>query len=111
MIAVIFEVTPHPNYQDEYFQIAAELKSSLVNIEGFISIERFQSLVSPNKYLSLSFWQDEKSVKTWRTQFDHKNAQQQGKNRIFENYHLRVASVVRDYGMSTRSECPIDNKG
>ncbi len=108
MIAVIFEVTPHQQYKDEYFEIAAELKSSLVNIDGFVSIERFQSLVSPNKYLSLSFWQNEKSVKAWRTQFDHKNAQQQGRNRIFENYRLRVADVGRDYSMTNRAQCPED---
>ncbi|ROH87507.1 antibiotic biosynthesis monooxygenase [Chryseobacterium cucumeris] len=109
MIAVIFEVAPEEGKNDEYLDIARSLKSELEVIPGFISIERFQSLVDPRKILSLSFWKDEDSIKEWRNRTTHRKAQQAGRNSVFEDYRLRVASVIRDYGMSERQEAPADN--
>ncbi|MBE9598624.1 antibiotic biosynthesis monooxygenase [Pedobacter sp. MC2016-24] len=109
MIAVIFEVMPEAGKKDEYLSIAKALRSELDNVQGFISIERFQSLVDPNKILSLSFWQSEESVREWRNQTMHRKAQQAGRNSVFEDYRLRVATVIRDYGMGERAEAPQDN--
>ena len=110
MIAVIFEVIPHDEHKDEYFKIAAELKPVLEKIEGFISVERFQSINDPGKILSLSFWKDEESVKSWRNIEVHRSAQSEGRNNIFKDYHLRIAEVNRDYGMFDRAEAPVDSK-
>ncbi len=109
MIAVVFEVVPKTEGKDEYLNIAKELRPELDNIPGFISIERFQSLIDPEKILSLSFWENEESVKKWRNQSKHRNAQEAGRNSVFENYRLRVATVIRDYGMTERAEAPADN--
>jgi len=106
MIVVIFEVTPKTENKNEYLALANNLKSQLEQTVGFISIERFQSLSDKNKMLSLSFWQDEKSVKTWRIQLCHRAAQNKGREYIFENYRLRVADIMRDYGMTDRSQVP-----
>lgn len=101
MIAVIFEVKIKPGKQDEYLQIAAKLREHLANVDGFISIERFASLSEEGKLCSLSFWKDESSIKHWR-EFDmHRLAQEKGKSSIFANFRIRVAEVVRDYGMNT----------
>jgi len=108
MIAVIFEVIPKEEFRHEYFDIAGKLKETLLNIEGFISIERFQSLTDSNKLLSLSFWRDEAAVKAWRTLDCHRDAQQKGKNKIFEHYRLRVADVARDYTLTDRVQTPND---
>ena len=106
MIAVIFEVKIQAGKQDEYLQIAAKLREHLVNIDGFISIERFASLSEEGKLCSLSFWKDEASIKQWR-EFDmHRLAQEKGKAGIFADFRIRVAEVVRDYGMSDREEVP-----
>src|SRR5215204_8090 len=99
MIAVIFEVVPAKGKRDEYLDIAAQLKSELTKIEGFISIERFQSLVDPEKILSLSFWETEESVRAWRNTELHRAAQTVGRASVFRDYRLRVAFVERDYGM------------
>lgn len=107
MIAVIFEVTPKANGKDEYFDIASTLKSTLVTMDGFISIERFVSMTDSNKVLSLSFWQDEQSVIAWREQTSHQRAQAKGRNCLFEDYRLRVAHVLRDYGMNERAQAPL----
>lgn len=109
MIAVIFEVVPKEGRKNEYLNIAKMLKPDLDNIPGFISIERFQSLVDPKKILSLSFWENEESVREWRNQKLHRNAQQMGRNFVFEDYRLRVAAVIRDYGMNERETAPADN--
>lgn len=109
MIAVIFEVLPKEEKKDEYLNIAKMLRPDLDNIKGFISIERFQSLVDPKKILSLSFWENEESVMEWRNQTIHRNAQQMGKDSVFEDYRLRVTSVIRDYGMTERAQAPADN--
>ena len=108
MIAVIFEVWPDAGHRQDYFDIAASLKSDLEKIDGFISVERFASLVEEGKILSLSFWRDEDAVKTWRTQVEHRAAQRAGRGGIFRDYRLRVASVLRDYGMFERDEAPAD---
>ncbi|MEO8404455.1 MAG: antibiotic biosynthesis monooxygenase [Chitinophagaceae bacterium] len=110
MIAVIFEVIPHPDHRNEYFSIAAELKPILEKMEGFISIERFQSLNDQDKVLSLSFWKDEESIRHWRTLEMHRMAQAKGRETIFKDYHLRIAAVVRDYGMFDRKEAPVDSR-
>ncbi|WP_299008833.1 antibiotic biosynthesis monooxygenase [uncultured Shewanella sp.] len=99
MISVMFEVTPKVAGKEAYFRIAAELKNELIKIDGFITIERFQSLNDPNKFLSLSFWKDEAAVKQWRNHFLHQEAQHQGKKVLFQDYRIRVAQVVRDYSM------------
>ena len=108
-IAVIFEVIPKEMHKDEYLKIAGELAPELKNIRGFISIERFQSIYHPEKILSLSFWENEEAIEEWRNLEKHRNAQMKGRKTIFDDYHLRIASVIRDYGMFEREEAPIDN--
>ena len=110
MIAIIFEVTPHPDQKQSYLDIAASLRPQLEKIDGFISIERFQSLTDERKILSLSFFRDEQAVADWRALQSHRNAQTSGRKNIFENYRIRVASVLRDYGLNERDEAPEDSR-
>jgi heme-degrading monooxygenase HmoA len=110
MIAVIFEVWPASGRKDDYLAIAAKLKPDLEKMDGFISIERFQSLTDPGKLLSLSFWRDDEAVQNWRNQEDHRRSQAAGRGGIFADYRLRIASVMRDYGMAERAEAPADSR-
>jgi heme-degrading monooxygenase HmoA len=106
MYAVIFEVEPEPDRSAEYLDIAAQLRPELEKIDGFISIERFRSLSREGKILSLSFWRDEDAIARWRRHEQHRQAQRLGRERIFRDYRLRVAAVVRDYGMNERAQAP-----
>ena len=108
MIAVIFEVWP--NRRDDYLDIAAELRPHLKEIDGFISVERFESLTEKGKMLSVSFFRDEAAVQAWRNVAEHRVAQAKGRGGIFKDYRLRIASVIRDYGMNDRAEAPRDSK-
>jgi len=110
MIAVIFEAFPAKGKWDAYLDIAARLKPELNKIEGFISIERFQSIANPEKVLSLSFWRDEESIAQWRNIEMHRMAQREGRSSIFDDYRLRVADVLRDYGMNEREQAPKDSR-
>jgi heme-degrading monooxygenase HmoA len=110
MIAVIFEVWPADGHKQTYLDIAAKLKPDLEKIDGFLSIERFQSLVDDSKLLSLSFWRDEAAVAAWRNVEHHREAQKKGREGVFRDYRLRIASVVRDYGMTERAEAPPDSR-
>ena len=110
MIAIIFEVTPHPDRKQQYLDIAASLRPHLEKVDGFISIERFQSLTDENKILSLSFFRDEQAVVDWRALQAHRSAQAAGRGGIFEDYRLRVAGVIRDYGLSDRAQVPADSR-
>jgi heme-degrading monooxygenase HmoA len=110
MHAVIFEVLPKEEGRQEYLDIAAALKPRLEQIDGFISIERFQSLTDPAKVLSLSFWRDETAIVEWRRVEAHRRAQAKGRGELFRDYRLRIASVVRDYGMDERAEAPADSR-
>ncbi|MES2162676.1 MAG: antibiotic biosynthesis monooxygenase [Pseudomonadota bacterium] len=106
MIAVIFEVIPSTEGYAEYLDRAAQLAPLLEKMDGFISIERFESLKAPGKLLSLSFWRDEQAVRAWREQEQHREAQSAGRAGVFDNYRLRVASVIRDYGLMERDQAP-----
>ncbi|ATM93987.1 Antibiotic biosynthesis monooxygenase [Yersinia frederiksenii] len=110
MIAVIFEVEPAEGEYNAYLDYAAALKPVLEQMDGFISVERFQSLSHPQKLLSLSFWRDEDAVKQWRNIEQHRIAQGAGRDGIFAGYRLRVASVVRDYGLTEREQAPVDSR-
>jgi heme-degrading monooxygenase HmoA len=110
MIAVIFEVRPAAGRKDDYLGLAAALRQDLEGIDGFISVERFQSLTDPDKLLSLSFWRDEAAVRAWRNTARHRDAQQAGRAGILADYRLRIAAVVRDYGMTERAEAPDDSR-
>ena len=110
MIAVIFEVWPADGRKQTYLDIAAELKPELEKIDGFLSIERFQSLTDDTKLLSLSFWRDETAVQAWRNLEHHRQAQHAGRSGVFRDYRLRVASVLRDYGLNQRAEAPADSR-
>jgi heme-degrading monooxygenase HmoA len=110
MIAVIFEVWPADGRKQTYLDIAAELKPELERIDGFLSIERFQSLMNETKLLSLSFWRDEAAVAAWRNVEHHRSAQKAGRNGVLRDYRLRVAHVLRDYGMNARAEAPADSR-
>ncbi|HSI02729.1 MAG TPA: antibiotic biosynthesis monooxygenase [Reyranella sp.] len=110
MIAVIFEVWPADGRKQAYLDIAASLRPELEQIDGFISIERFQSLIDDSKLLSLSFWRDEAAVQAWRNVEPHRQAQKKGREGVFRDYRLRVASVLRDYGMTERAEAPADSR-
>jgi len=111
MIAVIFEACPHPHAKDDYLAIAASLATRLSTMDGFISIERFQGLSRPGKILSLSFWRDEEALRQWRNTEEHRAAQSQGRAGIFADYRLRIAAVVRDYGLMQREQAPADSRG
>lgn len=110
MIAVIFEVWPADDQKTHYLDIAADLRPVLEQIEGFISVERFQSLTDPGKLLSLSFFEDEDAVMRWRNTMPHRAAQAKGRGGVFADYRLRVAHVLRDYGMMDRDEAPADSR-
>lgn len=110
MIAVIFEVEPHPGQRQTYLDIAATLRPELEQIDGFISVERFESLTQPGKILSLSFFRDEAAVRAWRNLDMHRRAQSRGRNGVFAGYRLRIATVVRDYGMHERDQAPDDSR-
>lgn len=109
MIAVIFELEPNEGATPGYFDHAAALRPTLESINGFISVERFESLSQPGRYLSLSFWRDEAAVRRWRCQPQHRAAQQDGRAAVLANYRLRVAIVVRDYGLHEREQVPADS--
>ncbi len=110
MIAVIFEVWPQEGHKQDYLDIAAQLRPLLDGIDGFLSIERFVSLSEPGKLLSLSFWRDEQAVEAWRTLEEHRGAQAKGRAWVFKDYRLRVAGVIRDYGMFERAQAPHDSQ-
>jgi heme-degrading monooxygenase HmoA len=110
MIAVIFEVSPREGGLDAYLDIAGQLRPRLDEIDGFISVERFESLSVPGKYLSLSFWRDEKAIEQWRNLKSHRRAQAAGRAGLFADYRLRIARVIRDYGLENRAEAPADSR-
>ena len=106
MFAVIFEVEPETGRAQEYFDLAAELRPELEKIDGFISVERFSSLYHEGKFLSVSFWRDEETIKQWREHQLHREAQQKGRDEIFRDFRIRVAEVIRDYGNKDMEEAP-----
>lgn len=110
MIAVIFEVWPETEAKQEYLDLAAGLRPLLEQVDGFISIERFESLSQPGKLLSLSFFRDEEAIAQWRQLEAHRAAQSAGRAAIFQDYRLRIAGVVRDYGLHERAEAPTDSR-
>lgn len=110
MIAVIFEVWPAEGQKEKYLDIAAGLRSELEKVDGFVSIERFQSLTDEGKVLSLSIWRDEEAVLAWRNLETHRRAQAEGRAGVFADYRLRVATVLRDYGMNERDQAPADSR-
>ncbi|MBQ0822504.1 antibiotic biosynthesis monooxygenase [Microvirga terrae] len=111
MIAVIFEVWPDgEDGRQHYLGLAAALRSDLTAMDGFISVERFQSLTEPGKMLSLSFWRDEEAVRAWRNLPSHRATQEAGRAGTFRDYRLRVAAVIRDYGLNERAEAPTDSR-
>lgn len=110
MIAVIFEVYPDPERRTEYLDLAAKMRPLVEQIDGFISVERFQSLTDPDKLLSISVFRDENALEEWRKLTAHRGAQQRGRDTIFRDYRLRVAHVLRDYGMNERDEAPVDSR-
>lgn len=110
MIAVIFEVWPKSDRRQEYLELAAALRPQLEKIDGFISIERFESLTEPGKILSLSFFRDEAAILAWRNLEAHRRAQAKGRAQVFANYRLRIAGVMRDYGLHDRAQAPQDSR-
>lgn len=109
-MAVIFELDPRPGAAPRYLELAAALKTELEFVDGFISVERFESLATPGRYLSLSYWRDEAAVRSWRCHALHRQAQQAGRSDVLAGYRLRVATVVRDYGLREREQAPADSR-
>ena len=110
MIGVIFEVMPEEGKTDAYLEMAAKMRPLAESIEGFISVERFQSLTNPGKLLSISFFEDEAALDRWRQLAEHRGAQEAGRNKLFADYRLRVVSILRDYGKTDRAEAPADSR-
>ena len=109
MIAIIFEVTPHEGMAHDYRKIAGEMRGFVEQIDGFISVERFQSLTNPHKLLSISFFESEAAVEEWRRLAAHRSAQKAGRETLFRDYRLRVLQVLRDYGKDDRGQVPLDS--
>ena len=111
MIAVLFEAWSAEHQESRYLDLAAALRPELDGIDGFVSIERFASLSEPGKLLSVSFWRDEAAVATWRNHASHRRVQAVGRAGVFRDYRLRIAGVIRDYGLNDRAEAPPDSRG
>jgi len=109
MIAVLFEVTLLPDRAQRYFDLAAALRAQLEQIDGFISVERFQSLTRPDTVLSLSWWRDEDAVRRWRNHADHRQGQAEGRAEVFAHYRIRVVQLLRDYDLDQRGQAPADS--
>ena len=109
MIAVIFEFTPAEGRFPDYMELVSTLKADLEEAGGFISLERFESITTKGKFVSLQFWRDEEAVRKWRNLQRHREVQAKGRAGIFKSYRLRIASVVRDYTMDERSQAPADS--
>ena len=109
MIAIIFEFTPAPGRKQDYLDLAAGLGAEVKDFDGFISIERFESITHPGRFVSISWWRDEEAVRRWRNVQKHREAQKKGRGGIFSTYRLRVAQVLRDYGMQEREGAPADS--
>ncbi len=110
MMTVIFEVWPAQGRKQDYLEMAAQLRSEVEKIDGFISVERFESLYEEGKLLSLQFWRDEASIERWRNHLEHRRAQNMGRSEMFSDYRLRIGKIVRDYGPSDRAEAPFDSR-
>ena len=110
MIAVIFEVWPRPEHKQDYLDLAASIRPALEAIDGFIGIERFESLYEPGKILSVSFFENEEAVTAWRNTPEHRDAQRLGRQQYFADYRLRIAEVSRDYGIGDREQVPEDSR-
>jgi heme-degrading monooxygenase HmoA len=110
LIAVIFEFTPAEGRFSDYMDIVGTLRADLEKAEGFISLERFESITTPGKFVSLQFWRDEEAVRKWRNLQRHREAQAKGRAGIFQSYRLRIASVLRDYTMDERAQAPGDSR-
>ena len=109
MIAVIFEVHPHPEHKAAYLAAAAKMRPLAEGVDGFISVERFESLTTPGKFVSLQFWRDEECIRKWRNLQQHREAQAKGRGGVFSGYRLRIASVLRDYTLEDRAQAPKDS--
>ena len=109
MIAIIFEVFPKSSKKDEYLRLAAEMRSLVDQIEGFISVERFQSITNPNKLLSISLFDNEAAVEEWRNLSAHRKMQSKGRKELFEDYDIKFVQVLRNYSMLERKEAPTDS--
>lgn len=109
MIGIIFEVWPKQEKKDDYLKMAAEMRAILDDLDGFISVERFESLTEPGKILSVSFFRDEETVERWRNTIEHRQAQAMGRNQFFDDYRIRVVETLRDYTMNKRDEVPTDS--
>jgi len=109
MIAVIFEFTPNEGRFPDYMAVVDTLREDLAKADGFISLERFESITTKGKFLSLQFWRDEEAVRKWRNLQKHREAQKKGRATIFKSYRLRIASVLRDYEMDKRAQAPHDS--
>lgn len=107
MILVIFEVTIKENCMDGYLDIAAKLKEELATASGFIRAERFSSLATERKLLSLSVWESEEAVDQWRNQLEHRQGQRQSRDTMFESYTITVASALRSYTNKDREQAPV----
>ncbi len=110
MIAVIFEFTPNEGRMPEYFDLVEKLKPELDRADGFISLERFESITRPGRFVSLQFWRDEASVQQWRNLQEHRQAQARGRGGILADYRLRIATVIRDYTLEDRAQAPADSR-
>ena len=108
-IAIIFEVTPNEGMADDYLKIAGEMRAFVEQIDGFISVERFQSLTNQDKLLSISFFESEAAVEEWRRLAAPRSAQKAGRETLFRDYRLRVLQVLRDYGKDDRGQVPLDS--
>jgi heme-degrading monooxygenase HmoA len=110
MIAVMFEFTPHAHRRGRYFDLVGEMREHLARVDGFISVERFESVTTPGKFVSLSMWRDEEALRAWRNLPEHRGVQAEGRGDVFADYRLRVAEVIREYGLRERAEAPADSR-
>jgi heme-degrading monooxygenase HmoA len=92
MLVVLFrsKLVPEP---DGYADMAQEMLDTARSMPGFIDVKAFKA--DDGERLTLVWWQDEETLRAWRTHARHLVAQKAGRERWYEYYNLEVAEVIR----------------
>lgn len=91
--AVIFTSRRTPEDEEGYEDMAHRMYDLAAQQPGFIAVEHAREALG----ITVSYWESLQSITRWKDQTEHLVAQDQGRARWYESYHIRICKVEREY--------------
>ncbi len=95
-VVTIFTSVRTDGDEAAYQAMAEDMFELVAEQDGFLGYENFSS--DDGKHVTIAYFRDEEAILNWKRVAEHREAQRLGREKWYQSFTLRIATVTRAYG-------------